>query len=108
MNENLQKLLENEELMAGLVEVQTPEELQALLDKNAVALEDGLTIEEAFKLLKEQESAEISEAELENVAGGIGLVVAATSAGLLALSAGMLCFLGGYAYQTYKNWKKKK
>ena len=60
MNENLQKLLENEELMTGLVEVQTPEELQALLDKNAVALEDSLTIEEAFKLLKEQESAEIS------------------------------------------------
>lgn len=108
MNEMLQKCLDNEEFITGLVEVKTPEELQELFDKNKLVLEEGLSIEEAFTLLKEQENAEISEEELENVSGGIGFVLAATSAGLLIVGAGMLCFLGGYAYQTYQNYKKKK
>ena len=107
MNETLKKYLENEEFMTGLVEAKTPEELQKLFDKFSITLEEGLTIEEAFKLVKEQENAEISEAELEDVSGGIALTLALTSAGLLIAGAGALCFLGGYAYQTYKNWRRK-
>lgn len=101
-------ILENKQLMENLVEVETPEELTALFAQHSIELEEGLTAEEAFRLLKEQGSDELDENELENVNGGIGLGVALGAAGALVLGAAAIIFIGGYAYQKYQNSKKKK
>lgn len=105
---SIKELTENKEFLTGLVEVDSPEKLAKLFEANGIVLEDGISIEDAFKMIKEQEDAELNEAELEDVNGGIALTLALTSAGLLIASGGMLCFLGGYAYQTIKKkpWRR--
>lgn len=105
---NIKDLLENKEFMTGLVEVETPEALGKLLEANGIVLEEGLTLEDAFKMVKDQENGELDETALEDVSGGIALTLALTSAGLLIASGGMLCFLGGYAYQSIKKGIKKR
>lgn len=108
MNNNLQELMENEELMIGFVECQSPAELDKLLKAHSIILEDGLTVEKAFELIKARESGEISAEELDNVSGGIGFVAAAMAVGAFTLAGAAISFLGGYAYQQYKNYKKSK
>lgn len=104
---DIKELTENKEFLAGLVEAESPERLAKLFEENGVVLEDGISIEDAFKMIKEQEHAELDEAELEDVSGGIGLLVGLSAAGSLIVSAGMLSFLGGYAYQAIKKRFKK-
>ena len=102
-------ILENEQLLEGLVQVESPEELSALFAQHNIQLEDDLTEEEAFNLIQEQASRDLDEVSLENVTGGsISLGVALGAAGSLVLAAGAICFIAGYAYQKYQNKKKKK
>ena len=103
MNENMEKLMENEELLKGLVECSTPEELMKILKENNVELEEGLTPEEAFKAVKQNQNDELDEAALEDVSGGIALGVALGAVGAFVLAGSALAFLGGYAYQKIKN-----
>ena len=108
MEEKFEKILENKDLMIGLVECKTPEELAKLFEENSIGLEEGLSIEDAFDLLKKSADNELSEDALDEVSGGaIGLGLALTTAGLLVLSAGCISFLCGYAYQAYKNYKNR-
>ena len=107
MYKNLNEVLEDKELLVSLVEAQTANEFGKILADKEIAL-DGLTNEEAFKLFKEQEGKELNEDELAEVSGGIALTVALGAAGAFTLAGGALSFLGGYAYQKYQNWKKKK
>ena len=102
MDERLTKLLENEELMKGLVACQSPEELAKLFEENSIVLDEGLSVEEAFQLVKKQENGELDAAELDSVSGGIALGLALSSAALFVVSAGMICFLAGYAYQKFR------
>ena len=74
---------------------------------NDVELEEGITIEEAFDTIKKQENAELSDADLDDVSGGIAFTVAAGAVACFVAGGAALSFLGGYAYQTYKNYKKK-
>jgi len=104
----MKDLMANEEFLKGLVEVSTPAELAELLKNNDVQLEEGITIEEAFDTIKKQENAELSDADLDDVSGGIAFTVAAGAVACFVAGGAALSFLGGYAYQTYKNWKKKK
>lgn len=104
----MEKLMQNEELMKGLVEAENPAQLADLFAAHNIVLADDLTVEKAFELVKAQENAELSEEALGDVNGGIALSVALTSAAVLALAGTELCFFAGYAYQKYKNWKKKK
>lgn len=104
----MEEILKNEELMVGLVEAETPAQLAELFAAHGITLAEDLTMEKAFELVKAQENAELSEDALDDVNGGIALGVAITSAAVLALASTELCFFAGYAYQTYKNAKKKK
>lgn len=108
MNEKLEKLMENDDFLKGLVECSTPEELMVILNNNDIQLEEGLTPEEAFKAVKQYQTDELDEEALENVSGGsitVGTALAAT--GALILAGAALSFLGGYAYQKIKNLKIK-
>ena len=112
MNE-MEKLLQNEELLVGMVETETPEELAKLFAEHNIQLEEGLTIEQAFQMIQENKKDELSEEALQDVNGGIGLLAGITAAGALVLSAGVLIFISGYAYEMYlkdllKKKKKKK
>lgn len=104
----MKDLMANEEFLKGLVEVSAPAELAELLKNNDVQLEEGITIEEAFDTIKKQENAELSDADLDDVSGGIAFTVAAGAVAAFVVAGGELAFLGGYAYQKYKKWKKKK
>lgn len=102
MDEKVKKLIENEGLMEGLVTCNSPEELAHLLKANSIVLDDGLSIEEAFDLVKKQANGELDVAELDSVSGGIAIGLAITSAALFVVSAGMICFLAGYAYEKFR------
>ncbi len=107
MNENLQKLLDNEELMKGIAEVETTEELAELFKKNNIELAEGLTMEDALRMVKEgQNNDELVEEDLEDVSGGIAFLVAAGAVGAFVLAGTVLTFIGGYAYQKYKNSRR--
>lgn len=107
MNEKMKSLMENEELMTALVEAETPEELGKVFEDSGITLEDGMTVEEAFRIVKAQKDAELDEDVLEDVSGGmVGTIILAV--GACTLASAELAFLGGYAYQTYQNYKESK
>lgn len=100
---DIKKLMENEVFMKGIVEVSTPDELAKLLKNNDVELEDNITIEEAFEIVKNQENVELDDTTLDDVNGGIAFMVAAGAVACFTVGGAALAFLGGYAYQKYKN-----
>ena len=102
----MKELMANEEFLKGIVEVETPASLGELFAKHDVQLEDGISLEEAFETIKKQENSELSETELEDANGGIAFAVAAGAVGAFVAGGAALCFLGGYAYQTYKKWRR--
>ena len=109
MNEQLMELTKNEVLINGLVECQSPAELMALLKDNNIELDASLTAEEAFELVKNQASGELATEDLDAVSGGlISLAVGFAATRAFILAGGALCFLAGYAYETYKKSQKKK
>ena len=109
MNEKLEKIMENEEFLKGLVECSTPDELMKILQENEVELEEGLTPEEAFMAVKQYQNDELNEDALsEQVSGGsITVATALGATGALIVAGGGLAFLGGYAWQKLKNLKIK-
>lgn len=104
----METLLKNEKFMVSLVEMKTPEEFSEILKEADVKLEEGLTVEDAFEMVKNRENQELNDEELNDVSGGLGIGVALGAAGALALGAAGIRFLTSYAYQKYKNWKKGK
>ena len=84
MDENVEPLVENDDLMDRLAASNSPEELASLLEANSLVLEDGLSIEKAFELLKKQAHGELDAAELNSVSGGMKLGFTAKS-GLVRL-----------------------
>ena len=107
MNE-MEKILQNEELMEGIAAVETAEELAELLAQHNIQLEDGLTTEKAFELIQAQQNGELNEESLDDVAGGIAPLVAAGAVAAFTIGGAALTFIGGYAVQKYKNAKAKK
>lgn len=78
--------LENDALMERLAACNSPEELANMLEANSLVLEDGLSIEKAFELLKRQANGELDAAELNSVSGGMKLgftVASAAKAGVV-------------------------
>lgn len=109
MDEKLMDLTKNEDLMNGLVECQTADELMALLRANSIELDADISPEKAFEMVKKQAHDELSPEELDAVSGGsISLAVGLTAAGAFILAAGALCFLAGYAYETFNRSKKRR
>lgn len=107
MDNNLQTLIENKALLEGMVNAQSPEELQSVFKENNIELEEGLTIEEAFRIAKDSQnqSDEILETELENVSGGI--LITAGAAACFIIGSAMVGFLSSYGYRTIKGWRKQ-
>ena len=107
MDQNMQKLMENEELVKGMVDAKTPEELVDVMKANGVELEEGLTPEAAFEKAQAAKSGELGEDDLENVNGGIGILLGVTAAGLMAVGGWGITFLVSYGVQKYKNGRKR-
>lgn len=97
----MENILKNEELLVGLVNVKTPEELGKLLAEHNIALEEGLTVERAFEMVKAQESDELNEVALDDVNGGIGLLAAVGAAASFTVGGAAIIFIAGYAYYRY-------
>lgn len=97
----LKELTDNKEFMKGLVEAKTPEELGEVFKANKVELEEGITLEQAFELVKNQDNAELSEDELDEANGGIAFTLAVTTVGCFVAGGAALSFLGGYASRTF-------
>ncbi len=75
MNEaRIKELFANEEFVKELMEKETPEEAQALFLKHDVDVPVA-ELKKAYQFLLEHEGEELAEEDLENVAGGFGLVV---------------------------------
>lgn len=98
----MEQILKNEELLVGLVNVNTPEELAKLFSEHNIQLEEGLNYEQAFEMVKAQENAELNEEDLDNVNGGIALAVALGAAATFTFAAATICFIAGYAYQKFR------
>lgn len=95
MNEALIKeVFSDREFVESLLELETAEEVQAALkEKNLdLSVED---IENIQKALITQESSELSEEEMENVAGGFAITAVAVSAiaGVVGATAGTGTFI---------------
>lgn len=111
--DSVKQLLENEELLRGLVDSKTPEELMKVLGENKITLEEGLTAEEAFSIVKSHENDELNDElndeSLELVSGGvIGTGIAFLAASGFIFSGLALSFLGGYAYRKVESFINKK
>lgn len=106
MEDKAKELLNNDELLKGIVTADTADELMAVLKENEIQLEEGLSPEHAFELVQSARTEELGEQELESVSGGILFATAAAAAGMLIVGGTMLCFLAGYGYQKF--FAKKK
>lgn len=104
-NEDVRKLMENEQFLEGLIEAKDPEELATVLKDNNIELPEGETIEEAFETVQAHKTDELTEEALEDVAGGI--VITASVAACYVVSTALLGFFTSYGYQTIKKSKKK-
>lgn len=107
MYKDISEVMNDKEFLISLVEADTPEAFGQILDNNEIKL-DGLSVEEAFELFKDQEGNELSEEELETASGGIGFLTGLAAVGTLAASYAVVRTIGSYAYQQYKSWKKNR
>jgi hypothetical protein len=76
-----------EEILIKLANVNTVEELNAILAENNIALEEGVTPEAFLEALKADE--ELSEDALDDVAGGVFMPTVGIAATLMAIRLGM-------------------
>ena len=105
MEEKFRQLLDDEEFAEKLANAGTSDEFVALLNSKDIILEDGLTAEQAFDIFKKSENEELSEGDLESVAGG-GVLVAIGVGALIAVGANAIAFAGGYIYQKIQNRRR--
>ena len=96
-NEKLAEIFENEQFKLEVQNVETPEDFQALLAEYGVEM----TLEEVEQFCEQvavcMQQGELSEEEMEDVAGGVPWVLVAAAVGLCA------GFCAGY-----KSTRKKK
>lgn len=117
------ELMENEEFLKEMLEATSPEELVAVYTRNGIVLGDDITPEEAFAAVqaekaKAEESDELTEEDLEAVAGGgkvyLALKIAkgcfygavSGSVGSILLTVGGIAAIGLATYAAYRLIKK--
>lgn len=100
-NQKLSKLFESEQFKEEASKIQTAEELQALFASHDVELTMDEVIGLCGAIAAQMGEAELSEDDLENVAGGIGLV----TIGLIGLGAACI---GGLAVGIYNGYRDAK
>ncbi len=106
MDPNVQKLLENEQFLEGLVNAETPEELGVVFKENNIVLAEGETLEDAFAAAQAAKTDELNEDSLEEVSGGV--VLALTTAACFVVGSGLVSFFASYGYRSIKKGSKKK
>ncbi len=74
--QRIKELLADEEFVKELVALETPEEVQAMLEEYDIEVTTE-EIQQIHDFLVEHEGEELSEEDLENVAGGFGLIILA-------------------------------
>lgn len=68
--------IQNDDLLEQLAAVETVEELNKVLAENGIALEEGVTAEQFLATLKAEDNGELSEDDLDAVAGGVVITTA--------------------------------
>lgn len=100
-NQKLAELFESEQFKEEASKIQTAEELQALFAEHGVDLTMDEVINLCAAIAAQMGEAELSEEDLENVAGGFGIV----TVGLICL--GVAC-IGGLAVGIYNGYRDAK
>ena len=107
MYKDISEVMNDKELLVSLVEAETPEAFGQILENSGITL-DGLSVEEAFRLFKDQEAKELSQEELESASGGIAFLTGLAAVGTFVAGYAVVRTIGSYAYQQYKSWKKNR
>lgn len=105
-DESFKQFLENEEFLEGLLDAKNPEELAVVLKANNIELPEGETIEMAFDAVQAHKTDELTEDDLEEVAGGV--IITASVAACYVVSCALIGFFAGYGYASIKGGSKKK
>lgn len=98
LQKQAEALLENDEVLAKMLYAETPEALMQIFAENNIIIED-VTPEEVFSAFQRVRTGELSEDDLENVNGGVYLMLK-TSLFTFAVSGSVgaaLCVAGGVA-----------
>ena len=103
-NEKLQELFSSEEFKQEAANISTAEELQALFAKHGLELSIDEVISLCGQIAAQMGEVELSENELEDVAGGFGLV----TVGIIALGVGCIGALAMGIYNGYIEAKRGK
>ena len=106
----LQDVLNNEAFLDELFSASNPEALMRLLNGHDIHIED-MSPEDLFGAVQRAKSAELGEADLENVSGGAVLPLIAV-AGPFVPGVGWVlagsAFAAALAYHAYRKYKKQK
>lgn len=101
----LKEVLSDTEFAKSLIELETPQQVQAALKEKGVDLSIA-DITAIQNVLAQQEEGELSEDDLENVAGGSLTIMAAIGiAGIISAAIGGTVSLGNKVHQwTRSRW----
>ena len=91
-----------EDLMVDLATSNTPADARKAFEKHNLSLNDDVTDEVLQKALN-QDSVELTEEDLGDVAGGIGIGLALACCATFGLAAGEVSFILSYAKKALKN-----
>lgn len=104
--EKINALLLDKSFLSALEKAENNVQVRDLFAANGV---ENMTVEDVENMLQESarihQAGELSEDDLENVAGGI--LLSATSVFLFTVAAAELGFFTAYGYRTIKGWRKK-
>ena len=100
--EKLVTLSSDQEFLAKAISAKDSAELQKLASENGIELDDA-GAEVAFESIRKECSAELTEADLDQVAGGFGLLGAMAIGAVIGIGVGLYCAFVVYKALKYMN-----
>ena len=100
--EKLVTLSSDQEFLAKAISAKDSAELQKLASENGIELDDA-GAEVAFESIRKGCSAELTEADLDQVAGGFGLLGAMAIGAVIGIGVGLYCAFAVYKTLKYIN-----
>ncbi len=101
--ERIKELFAKEEFVTELMEKETPEEAQELFLKYDIDV-SATELEQAYKILSEHAGEELTEEDLENIAGGCAVLGAVVMFLVIGLSAGAAGSTAGVLINRRVRW----